>query len=99
MSAITDFPLVVPVKDFGQTISALAIKRPTGKQIRQHGLPYRVNDAGEVQIHMGVVCAYAAELASVTAGAVDAMDPVDLNKLAWVIAGFFLNSESATPVT
>lgn len=79
-----------PIQAHGESVSKLDLKKPTGEQVCRLGLPYTMTPDGEVSINMKKVKGYLIELCAIPASAVEQIDPVDLNKAAWDVAGFFL---------
>lgn len=82
--------LSVPIQAHGEPVSELELKKPTGEQVCRLGLPYTMTPDGEVSINMKKVKGYLIELCAIPASAVEQIDPADLNKAAWDVAGFFL---------
>lgn len=79
-----------PIQAHGESVSKLDLKKPTGEQVCRLGLPYTMTPDGEVSINMKKVKGYLIELCAIPASAVEQIDPADLNKAAWDVAGFFL---------
>lgn len=88
-------PLTKPVQAHGETLHGLELRDPTGKDVREIGYPYQLNTDGSVKLLAGVVAQYLTRLASVPPSAVDQLSPGDLNSAGWLVAGFFLQGETA----
>lgn len=78
------------IQAHGEQVAKLELKKPTGEQVCRLGLPYTMTPDGEVSINMKKVKGYLIELCAIPASAVEQIDPADLNKAAWDVAGFFL---------
>lgn len=85
-----ELQLTKPVRAHGDDISVLELSEPTGKDVRELGLPYSVGADQCVSINTGIVAKYIERLAKVPPSTVDDMSPSDLNTISWVVAGFFL---------
>lgn len=86
-----------PIQAHGAELTELSLRRPTGKDVRELGFPYRMSSDGDtVLLSADVVAKYVARLAAIPPSAVDQLDPSDLNGLGWQVAGFFL-SAAQTP--
>ena len=85
--------LSAPIKAHDQEISQLTLRRPTGKDVREMGYPYKLDASQAVILQSGVIAAYVARLADIPPSSVDLLDPVDLNALGLEIVGFFLVSD------
>ncbi|MEV3833477.1 phage tail assembly protein [Aeromonas allosaccharophila] len=79
-----------PIQAHDEHVAKLELKKPTGEQVCRLGLPYTMTPDGEVSINMKKVKGYLIELCAIPASAVEQIDPADLNKAAWDVAGFFL---------
>lgn len=82
--------LSAPIQAHGEPVSELSLSKPTGEQVCRLGLPYTMTPEGEISINMKKVKGYLIELCSIPASAVEQIEPADLNKAAWDVAGFFL---------
>lgn len=82
--------LSAAIQAHGEMVSELSLNKPTGEQVCRLGLPYTMTSEGEISINMKKVKGYLVELCSIPASAVEQIDPADLNRAAWDVAGFFL---------
>jgi len=79
-----------PVSAHGETISVLEFKEPTGKDVRELGYPYQMNQDESIKLQAHIIAKYIVRLAGVPLSTVDQMTPGDLNTAGWLVAGFFL---------
>lgn len=79
-----------PVNTHGETISVLEFNEPTGKDVRELGYPYQMNQDESIKLQAHIIAKYIVRLANVPLSTVDQMSPGDLNSAGWLIAGFFL---------
>lgn len=79
-----------PVNAHGETISVLEINEPMGKDVRELGYPYQMNQDESIKLQAHIIAKYIVRLANVPLSTVDQMSPGDLNSAGWLIAGFFL---------
>ncbi|EBY3290824.1 phage tail assembly protein [Enterobacter roggenkampii] len=79
-----------PVNAHGETISVLEFNEPTGKDVRELGYPYQMNQDESIKLQAHIIAKYIVRLANVPLSTVDQMSPGDLNSAGWLIAGFFL---------
>jgi len=100
MSEPITLKLAQPITVAGTELAVITLRRPTGKDVREIGLPYTTAmDGGNVSLAMGPVCRYVGRLAQLPPSTVDLICPSDLNTLAWTVAGFFLGGAgAATPM-
>ncbi|MEY8710453.1 phage tail assembly protein [Mangrovibacter phragmitis] len=87
-----ELELTRPVPAHGETIHVLEFNEPTGKDVRELGYPYQMNQDESVKLLANVVSKYIVRLANVPQSTVDQMSPADLNQAAWLVAGFFLQA-------
>ena len=87
-----ELELTHPVTAHGETISVLEFNEPTGKDVRELGYPYQMNQDESIKLQAHVVSKYIVRLAKVPQNSVDQMSPADLNAAAWLVAGFFLQA-------
>jgi hypothetical protein len=81
-----------PVTAHGETVSVLEFIEPTGKDVRELGYPYQMNQDESIKLQAHIIAKYIVKLASVPLSTVDQMSPADLNSAGWLVAGFFLQS-------
>lgn len=79
-----------PVTAHGETVSVLEFNEPTGKDVRELGYPYQMNQDESIKLQAHIIAKYIVKLASVPLSTVDQMSPADLNSVGWLVAGFFL---------
>jgi hypothetical protein len=89
----TKFKLSTPIKAFGNEVTELEIKEPSGGTIRRCGYPfkYETTRAGaRVQIIDAESMAnYIKELCTLTIGAVDGLNPDDFLSISGLVMSFF----------
>ena len=96
----TNFKLSRPIKAHGEEVTELSIRRPTTQEARAIKLlPYSLGETGHPVADLEVAAKYLAVCAAIPAGSVNELDLSDLNTLAWMIVGFFLNPASPVPTT
>ncbi|EAT0589965.1 phage tail assembly protein [Salmonella enterica] len=81
-----------PVTAHGETISVLEFNEPTGKDVRELGYPYQMNQDESIKLQAHIIAKYIVRLANVPLSTVDQMKPGDLNSAGWLVAGFFLQA-------
>ena len=79
-----------PVTAHGETVSVLEFNEPTGKDVRELGYPYQMNQDESIKLQAHIIAKYIVKLANVPLSTVDQMSPGDLNSAGWLVAGFFL---------
>ncbi|WP_312315417.1 phage tail assembly protein [Atlantibacter sp.] len=87
-----ELQLTKPINAHGEAIHVLEFSEPTGKDVRELGYPYQMNQDESIKLLSGVVSKYIVRLANVPQSSVDQMSPADLNTAAWMVAGFFLQA-------
>lgn len=91
----TTHVLNAPIKAHGETLLELEIRRPTVQDCRAiKALPYKIDKEEAVTLDLDVAAKYIGVCAAIPAGSVDQLDLIDLNSLAWMIAGFFMAAAS-----
>lgn len=85
-----ELELQYPVTAHGETVSVLEFNEPTGKDVRELGYPYQMNQDESIKLQAHIIAKYIVKLASVPLSTVDQMSPADLNSAGWLVAGFFL---------
>ncbi|ATB82728.1 phage tail assembly protein [Escherichia coli] len=81
-----------PVTAHGETISVLEFNEPTGKDVRELGYPYQMNQDESIKLQAHIIAKYIVRLANVPLSTVDQMKPGDLNSAGWLVACFFLQA-------
>ncbi|ENG2552692.1 TPA: phage tail assembly protein [Citrobacter farmeri] len=79
-----------PITAHGESLSVLEFNEPTGKDVRELGYPYQMNQDESIKLQAHIIAKYIVRLANVPLSAVDQMSPGDLNAAGWLVAGFFL---------
>lgn len=79
-----------PITAHGETIFVLEFNEPTGKDVRELGYPYQMNQDESIKLQAHIIAKYIVRLANVPLSTVDQMSPGDLNAAGWLVAGFFL---------
>ena len=79
-----------PITAHGETLSVLEFNEPTGKDVRELGYPYQMNQDESIKLQAHIIAKYIVRLANVPLSTVDQMSPGDLNAAGWLVAGFFL---------
>ena len=81
-----------PITAHGETLSVLEFNEPTGKDVRELGYPYQMNQDESIKLQAHIIAKYIVRLANVPLSTVDQMSPGDLNAAGWLVAGFFLQA-------
>lgn len=90
MEKIT-YPLSAPIKAHGEELTELEVRRPTPLECRSiKVLPYNLTESGAPAVDTEAACKYIAVCCAIPPSSVNQLDLHDLNKLAWMITGFFL---------
>lgn len=79
-----------PITAHGETLCVLEFNEPTGKDVRELGYPYQMNQDESIKLQAHIIAKYIVRLANVPLSTVDQMSPGDLNAAGWLVAGFFL---------
>lgn len=87
-----ELQLKTPVTAHGEAVHVLEFKEPTGKDVRELGYPYQMNQDESIKLQAHIVAKYIVRLADVPLSTVDQMTPGDLNNAGWLVAGFFLSA-------
>lgn len=90
---IFTFPLRKPINAYGEEITVLELRRPTGADLVRVGNPVKFTPHAEPPIieHDYVrVAAMVARLANVPSSSIERLEPDELTALAWGISPFFL---------
>jgi hypothetical protein len=93
-------PLSTPIEAHGETLTALTLRKPNGKDIRVTGMPFRMSSSDESIItDAAVVHRYIANLGGIPPSVVDRLSPVDFFTAMGVVLGFFgvAPGDQATP--
>lgn len=82
--------LSAPLEAHGETLSALILREPSGKDIRINGLPFRMNaDDNSIVIDAAAAHRYISSLSSVPPSTVDQLTPADWWAATSAVLGFF----------
>lgn len=96
----TELLLVDEIEAHGEQVKRLELRRPTVTEIRAvKALPYAIGQGEKVELDTEACAKYVAVCAGIPPSSVNQMDPHDFNKACWVVAGFFLKSESKAPAS
>ncbi|MGV3345298.1 phage tail assembly protein [Enterobacteriaceae bacterium LUAb1] len=87
-----ELTLSKPIIAHGEKLHVLVFSEPTGRDVREIGYPYQMNEDGSVKLLSQVVAKYIVKLCGIPLSSVDDMLPADLNTAGWVVAGFFLQA-------
>lgn len=90
---ILEFKLRKPIQAYGEEISVLKLRRPTGADVLKVGNPvkfYPHTDPVQVEHDYPKVVAMVALLARVPSSSLTALTPSELADIAWDISPFFL---------
>lgn len=94
MEKIT-YPLSAPIKAHGEELTALEVRRPTPQECRAiKVLPYNLSEGGTPIMDTEAAAKYIAVCCAIPASSVNQLDLYDLNKVGWLITGFFLRPAS-----
>lgn len=93
----TEHTLSAPIQAHGESLAIIALRRPTVLDCRAiNALPYKIEKDESVSLCLDTAAKYIAVCAGIPPGSVNQLDIADLNTLAWVVAGFFMSSATAT---
>jgi hypothetical protein len=84
-------PLAKPIAAHGETLNELVLRRPTVKELRACGQPYRVSGAGEggsVQADYNACAKLLAAICGVPPSSIDEMDSGDFDDACMILVGF-----------
>jgi hypothetical protein len=85
-----------PIRDNkGNLIQSLSFRQPTGADINRHGLPVRIDVAGDVLIDERKMTLMMTALTGVMTPFLEAMDPRDWASCAYRLRNFFLPDPDA----
>ena len=84
-----ELELKKPITAHGETLPVLEFDEPTGKDDRELGYPYQMNQDESVRLlaHGGIEI-HCAVARNIPQSSVDQMSPADLYAAAWLVAGF-----------
>jgi len=88
-----DFPLRKPINIFGDMVSVLKWREPSGTDLIKVGNPviaYPGTIPLKIEHDMGKVTAMMARLTDAPSSSIERIEPDDLMKFAWTITPFFL---------
>lgn len=89
---MSELALAKPIPAHGETLHVLEFSDPTGRDVRELGFPYQMNQDESIKLQAHIVARYVSRLAKVPLSSVDEMSPADLNAAGWLVAGFFLQA-------
>ena len=84
-----------PIQAHGETLSALELRKPTVKELRAAGAPYRISRGGEVTVDYEACARLIAAICAIPPSSVDLMDTADFDEAAWKVVGFMRSSSEA----
>lgn len=83
-----------PIQAHGEEIEQLDMREPTGADIRELGLPYRINpEDSTIIVDARVVAKYISSLGAIPSSSVDQLSGSDFSALSMAVVGFFGNAE------
>lgn len=89
---MTTLTLTKPIKAHGEDVSVLTFREPTGKDIRECGVPYSIGQRGdEVVTYPDArnTAKLIVALAGIPTSSVDQLSMADFNAAMMVVIGFF----------
>lgn len=87
MSDAITFKLSKPIQAHGAELAELALRRPTVKELRQCGAPYRVVQGG-VQWDYDACARLLVAICGIPPSSVEQLDAADFDDLAAILVGF-----------
>ncbi|MFV2944236.1 phage tail assembly protein [Pseudomonas japonica] len=94
MSTVTH-KLSAPIQAHGEEVNELELRRPTVQECRAiKVLPYTIGADGYPVAEVEASAKYIAVCAKIPPTSVNQLALPDLNKLAWLVIGFFLPGDS-----
>lgn len=84
-----------PITAHGETLSVLEFNEPTGKDVRELGYPYQMNQDESIKLQAHIIAKYIVRLANVPLSTVDQMSPGDLNAAGWLVGWWLVFSSRA----
>ncbi len=92
--------LSAPIQAHSEQLTELVLRRPTSQEARAiKALPYKIDADEAVCLDLDVSAKYIAVCAGIPPSSVNQLDLADLNKLAWMVAGFFMTPASPASKT
>jgi hypothetical protein len=83
-------PLSAPIEAHGETLHEIALREPTGRDLRLCGLPYRIAmETGEATIDAPAMAKMIAALGALPPSAVDRLSAEDWQAAMGAVLGFF----------
>jgi hypothetical protein len=90
---MTTLKLRKPIKAHGEEIAELTFREPTGKDIREIGVPFALASGGDGEgvavFNSSVIARYVSRLANVPTSSVDQMSAIDWRNAMAIVNGFF----------
>ena len=94
----TTHTLSAPIQAHGETLNELTLRRPTTQEVRAiKMLPYVLGESNQPVAEVEVAAKYIAVCAGIPPGSVNQLDLSDLNRLVWMVIGFFLSAATKAP--
>lgn len=92
-SSEIEFPLKTPINAYGEDVSVLKLRKPTGADLIAVGNPVKFSPFTKpptVEHDYPRIVEMAARLANVPSSSIAKLDPDELIMLAWAISPFFI---------
>lgn len=91
--SVIEFPLRKPLKAYGEEVSVLKIRKPTGADLLRVGNPVKFYPFAKpplVEHDMPRMIEMVARLSNVPSSSLEQLDPDELTTLAWHVSPFFI---------
>lgn len=82
--------LSVPIPVMGDTVKEITLRRPTGRDLMELGMPVIFDASGAMVHNYAIVGAMINRLGNIPPGSVEKMDSQDIVKAALKMTGFFM---------
>lgn len=89
-------PLRQPIKAHGGDLHALVLRRPTGRDIRTCGAPYKITQDSEIAVEAAAMHRMIAQLAGVPPSSIDQLDAADWDRASQAVLGFITGTTPET---
>lgn len=84
-----------PIQAHGEEVSTLAMREPTGKDLRTMGLPFSFTAGGDTQVDTQAMARAISTLCAVPSSSVDQLSARDFLAASMVVMGFFAEAPTA----
>lgn len=82
--------LTTPITAYGEPVEELTLRRPTVRDIRECGYPFRIDESGQsFEPIASAIARYISRLGNIPMGSLDKMTPHDFNLTMAEVVGFF----------